>query len=232
MITPKTLLSTLGVAGCAILSACATAQKPNEASNLATPADAHKIVVVQAAERFEVPVSAYEEALTEATRSQIAAFGRGYTRGGHGALVLSAPSGGDNADAASRIAHAVRLHLAVSGVPFSAIAGSTYDASGMTNAPILLSYTRFDAQAPECAPLWRQDLSDVSLNKPWKSFGCTQQANLAAMIADPADLLGPRAEDPRDSARRANTLEAYRKGQQSHATRSNDERVTVSNAVE
>jgi pilus assembly protein CpaD len=189
-------------------------------------------MVVQAAERIEIPVSPYEESLSEPLRREITNFARGYVRSGHGSLVLSAPSGGANADAASRISHAVRIHLANAGVPFAAIAGSTYDAGEAADAPILLSFTRFDAQAPDCAPLWRQDLSDVSENKPWASYGCALQANLAAMIADPADLLGPREEDPRDAARRANTLEAYRKGAQSHAARSNDERVTVSNAVE
>ena len=90
---------------------------------------------------------------------------------------------------------------------------------------------RFEAQAPECAPLWEQDLAHQSNNQPWASFGCATQANLAAMISDPADLLGPRQEDPRDAARRARVLEAYRQGQQTHANRSDDERVQVSNVA-
>ena len=85
--------------------------------------------------------------------------------------------------------------------------------------------------ARRSAPLWSQDLAHSPDNQPWASFGCAQQANLAAMVSDPADLLGPRAEDPRDAARRARVLEAYRQGQQTHAERSGDERVQVSSAI-
>jgi pilus assembly protein CpaD len=93
-------------------------------------------------------------------------------------------------------------------------------------------FMRFAAQAPECAPLYTQDLAHNASNRPYQSFGCSAQANLAAMISDPRDLMEPRVEDPRDPARRAVVLEAYRKGQQTHAERSQDERVQVSKAVE
>jgi type IV pilus biogenesis protein CpaD/CtpE len=52
------------------------------------------------------------------------------------------------------------------------------------------------------------------------------------MVEDPADLLHPRAEDPRDSGRRDTVMEAYRAGDPTHAERSSDERVTISNAVQ
>jgi pilus assembly protein CpaD len=152
-------------------------------------------------------------------------------RQGHGAVILSGPTGSANAESASLIGKDVRMRLASAGVPFAAIASSTYDGSQKAAAPIILSFTRYNAEGPTCAPLWSQDLAHASDNQPWESFGCAQQANLAAMISDPADLLGPRAEDPRDAARRARVLEAYRQGQQTHAERSNDERVQVSDAI-
>jgi pilus assembly protein CpaD len=222
----------LSAALAAGLCACATQAPPPEESNLATRSDRHKIAVMQSGETLEVPVRAGETRLSEAARREIALFAREYVRGGHGALVISTPSGSGNADSAARLAHLARLEIAANGVPFAAIAGSTYDAASTPDAAIILSFTRFNAQAPECAPLWKQDLSDVSSNGPWDSFGCASQANLAAMIDDPADLVRPRDSEPRDAARRANVLEAYRKGDQTHAKRSSDERVTVSNAVE
>ena len=48
------------------------------------------------------------------------------------------------------------------------------------------------------------------------------------MVADPADFASPRASDPSSAARRSVILERYRQGQQTHANRSNEERVTVS----
>lgn len=218
-------------AGAALLmaSACATTAPPD--ANAPTTADRHKIDVTEASERLEIAVSAGDTALSMENASKIEAFAKLYARQGHGVLVMSAPTGSPNADAAAHVAQETRLRLASAGVPFAAMAASTYDGGEQGAAPIVLTFSRFDATAPDCEPLWSQDLAHQSDNQPWNSFGCSQQANLAAMISDPADLLGPRAEDPRDAARRARVLEAYRQGQQTHANRSNDERVQVSDAV-
>jgi len=219
--------------GVSALAACASVQPPPEGM-AATPtaADHHRIEVTQTAERMEIPVSANDVALSSASRAQLNAFAGGYLRFGHGALVLSTPSGGANAEAASVLANETRMALVSSGVSYAAVAGSTYDASGEANPPIIVSYARYEARAPDCAPLWEQDLAHQSNNQPWQSFGCATQANLAAMVEDPADLLRPRAEDPRDSGRRDTVMDAYRAGEQTHAERSGDERVAISNAVE
>lgn len=66
---------------------------------------------------------------------------------------------------------------------------------------------------------------------PWGSFGCAMQANLAAEVEDPSDLLEPRADAPRDSNRRGTVMQAYRAGQTTHAIRDADERSTVSNVA-
>jgi pilus assembly protein CpaD len=52
------------------------------------------------------------------------------------------------------------------------------------------------------------------------------------MVEDPADLLHPRDMAARDSGRRDTVMDAYREGEQTHAERSNDERITISNAVQ
>ena len=227
----KPLSASLAVSAVALLaSACVTKPAPINA-NLATLADQHKISVSTGAERLELPIAAGDTAISIDQASSIESFARLYVRQGHGALVMSTPAGGANADAAALISQDVRLRLASSGVPFAAIAGSTYAPPDPNAAPLVLSFTRFSAEAPTCEPLWSQDLAHNPDNQPWGSFGCAQQANLAAMISDPADLLGPRAEDPRDAARRARVLEAYRQGQQTHAERSQDERVQVSSAI-
>jgi pilus assembly protein CpaD len=219
-------------AGAAVLltSACMTKPAPQHAS-LATPADRHKIDVAEAAERLEVPVAAESTALPGEGVASIETFARMYARQGHGALVVSTPTGGANAEAAARMAQDVRLRLAGAGVPFAAMAMASYDGSGQAAAPIVLTFSHFEATAPTCEPLWSQNLAYSPDNQPWNSFGCSAQANLAAMISDPADLIGPRQEDPRDAARRARVLEAYRQGQQSHAVRTDDERVQVSNVA-
>jgi pilus assembly protein CpaD len=219
--------------GLSALGACASVPPP-PADMRATPtaADVHRIEVTQTSERLEVPVTPADMALSSASRSQLRAFANNYLRYGHGALVLATPSGAPNSDTASILANETRMSLVDAGVSYAAVAGSTYDASGRAEAPIIVSFARYEARAPECTPLWEQDLAHQSNNQPWESFGCATQANLAALVEDPADLLRPRDEDPRDSGRRDTVMDAYRAGETTHAARSSDERITISNAVQ
>jgi len=218
------------VLGLSALTACAGVPKP-EGPPVASSVDRHRIEVTEGAERMEIPVTTGDASLSPAARAGLNNFAGNYLRYGHGALVLSTPSGDANADAASVLANQARMSLVESGVSYAAVAGSTYDASGTPNAPIIVSFSRFEAQAPECAPLYEQDLAHQSNNQAWESFGCATQANLAAMVEDPRDLLHPRDMDPRDSGRRTTVMEAYRQGDVTHADRSSDERVAISNAV-
>ncbi len=221
------------VLGLSALGACASVPPPPEGMR-ATPtaADLHQIRVTQSAERVEIPVTSGDLTLAPQERAHLHAFANAYLRYGHGALVLSTPSGGANSDAASILANETRRALVDAGVSYAAVAGSSYDASGRADAPIIVSFSRYEAHAPDCAPLWEQDLARQSNNQPWESFGCATQANLAALVEDPADLLRPRAEDPRDAGRRDTVMDAYRAGEQTHAPRSSDERIAISNAVQ
>jgi pilus assembly protein CpaD len=54
---------------------------------------------------------------------------------------------------------------------------------------------------------------------------------MAAMIADPADLLGTRPLDQADPIRRGVILEKFRQGETTAATRTQQESGTVSQAV-
>ena len=221
----------LFILGMSALSACATVPTPTGAP-VAGAVDRHVIRVTEGAERLEIPVSTGAATLPANAEAQLSSFASGYLQYGHGALILSTPSGSANADAASVLANETRRALVDAGVSYAAVAGSTYDASGVANAPLVLSFVRFEAHAPECAPIWEQDLGHQNNNQAWASFGCATQANLAAMVEDPRDLATPRDMAARDSGSRDKVMDAYRAGQQTHATRSADERATVSNAVQ
>lgn len=230
MTSAKLLLS----AGAALsVTACMTVPPPNvDHTPSPTHADDHAIQVDETAQELEIPVETGVTALTPEARAQVTRFGGLYARVGHGPLTLSAPSGADNADAAARIANETRMRLAEAGVPYEAIIGSTYDASGEESTPIILSFTNYEATAPDCAPMWRQDMAHQQDNQAYESFGCAGQANLAALVEDPHDLIAPRDEDPRDAARRSDVLQAYRRGESTAVVRTQDERVAISNAVQ
>jgi pilus assembly protein CpaD len=224
---PLLLISVSALTACASVPDPVPGHAPNP-----TAADNHQIQVTQTSERMEVPVAAGDVALSAGARAQLRAFANNYLRYGHGALVLSTPSGAGNSDSASILANETRMSLVDAGVSYAAVAGSSYDASGEAASPIIVSFARYEAQAPECAPLWEQDLAHQSNNQPWESFGCATVSNIAAMLEDPADLLHPRDAEARDGGRRTTVMDAYRAGEQTHATRSADERVSISNAVQ
>jgi pilus assembly protein CpaD len=221
----KFLLSVGAAAG---LTACASI--PDQSFTTSpTTADLHAITVAETGNRLDISAPAGAHALGPDAVAQVESFASEYARIGHGPVVLSVPSGNANADSAARLAQEIRMRLSSNGVAYGAIAGSVYDASEAPNAPIVLSFTRYAATAPQCEPIWSQQLGPQSNNQSWDSFGCATQANLAAMIEDPHDLIEPREETARDSTRRGTVMEAYRAGTQTHATRSGDERITVSN---
>ena len=68
------------------------------------------------------------------------------------------------------------------------------------------------ATAGECGD-WPANIGgSVNSNIDYDNFGCATQANLAAVVANPADLLTPRASAPADQQRRAVVYENYRNG--------------------
>ena len=85
---------------------------------------------------------------------------------------------------------------------------ASYQASPQeASAPVRVSFAAMRAQTDKCGR-WPDDLLQTSENKHYANFGCSYQNNLAAQIANPADLLGPRKPiadrcgEPREGDRR------------------------------
>ena len=80
-----------------------------------------------------------------------------------------------------------------------------------------MNYTKLTAHAGPCG-LWPHDLGpdfdwNYNENRPYWNLGCATQRNLAAMVANPADLVQPRGEAPAYEARRSIALDKWRLGQ-------------------
>ncbi len=226
----KSRLPTL-VLGLSALGACASIPDPPPGNAIPTSGDRHQIAVEQTSQEYRLAAAPGDVSLAPTESGELSALANNYLRYGHGALVLSAPAGGANEASAQVLSDQARRFLVAAGISHAAIASSTYDATGTTEEPVVVSFSRFEARAPECAPLWEQDLGHQSNNQAWESFGCAMQANLAAMVEDPSDLLRPRDATPRDSGRRTTVFEAYREGQPTHATRSEQEHVVISDVA-
>jgi pilus assembly protein CpaD len=99
---------------------------------------------------------------------------------------------------------------------------SSYPDDYRQRHPIVV--TRKTASVPHECGQWPDDLgaSNISVtqeNAPHWNYGCATQANLAAMIDNPNDLLEPRRQTPANSVQRQRAVTAYSLGQSAETSR-------------
>ena len=83
-------------------------------------------------------------------------------------------------------------------------------------APVRLAYSTVTAQVKGCGQ-WPADLTESAQSRNYHNFGCASQNNLAQMVANPADLLGPRASGPIEPGRRTTVIGNYIRGESTRA---------------
>lgn len=173
----------------------------------------HPIVVTEAPETLDLPIGRNTRNLSGPIVGTISSFAVDSRQHGNGAVEILVPSGGANEAAVHSVTPQIRKALQRGGVSGSRISTRTYavqDASA--DAPIRLSYPRMQATAGECGA-WPANIGGgFGENFDYENLGCATQANLATMVANPSDLLTPRASTPADQSRRAVVIENYRKG--------------------
>lgn len=222
------IIATLAASGL-VLSGCASGPKYGHSDRMS-----YDIGVREQTEILELAIAPTTTQLSINDRTRIKQFVLAYKSGGHGPLVISMPSGGANGQAAVQAAAEARAIAYELGVNYERMAGAGYNATGAANAPLTLAFTSYEAIPPKCPSLSSVDLSDMSTNDPQPAFGCFMQANLAAMIADPADLLGGQPLDPEsaNNPRRSDVLTKYQAGQPTATERTDAESGAVSSVVQ
>jgi pilus assembly protein CpaD len=131
-------------------------------------------------------------------------------------VIVDVPVGARNARAAADALPEIHSILASSGLPPQSILVRGYHPPWDSLAPIRITYPKITAQAGPCG-LWPEDIGpsfnrDYFENQPPWDFGCATQRNLAAMVANPADLVQPRGETPADTMRRTTVMGKYQQG--------------------
>lgn len=188
----------------------------------------HPITVERETTSLNIDVARGQIAMSPSDRAQIEAFAQRYRAKGHGMLTIATPSGAPNSGAAASIVSDIRTTLIEAGIPKEAINYTPYQApSAQVNAPVLVSYAQYVAKAQPCGD-WSDSYSHMPSNTAPANFGCATQSNLAAMVADPADLLGQRPMDTADADRRSTVLEKYRKGEMTATKREDQDSGAVS----
>jgi pilus assembly protein CpaD len=172
----------------------------------------HPIQLAEVEQSVDIPVASGDRNLPIGTQDVVSGFFAEYRTSGAGVLRIAYPSGSANAAAAQGLRRKFRQLALQSGIASSRISESTYAAAGDDNvAPVHLSFRAIKAATSPCGQ-WPEDILHSPENKNWENFGCASQNNLAAQIANPTDLVSPRAMTPIDAKRRTTVIELYRSG--------------------
>lgn len=202
----------LAVAVATLLAGCADLNRDSVTVG-AVPDDyrtTHPIVIAEKNEKIDLPVGAGDRGMTRFQRDTLLGFLDGYDKSAAPALTIAIPSGSANEIAATAAGRDFAKLAIASGISRERIVMTTYQsASAEASAPIRVAYISVRAQTDKCGR-WPEDLLQTSENKHYADFGCSYQNNLAAQMANPADLIGPRKQTQIDAENRSNVIDTYR----------------------
>jgi pilus assembly protein CpaD len=163
----------------------------------------HPVVLADAPQRLDIFFVGQAGVLDVPQARQLEAFARDFLSSGQGPMQIALPSGAADRAGAERTLSAVRRTLLRLGVR-SGVSVTTYPVHNPAIAtPLHLSFLTLQARPTTRCGQWPDDLgSGATLatwdNRSYYNLGCANQQTLAAQVADPRDLVKPRALDPTD----------------------------------
>jgi pilus assembly protein CpaD len=206
----------LGVALTLFVAACAA--KPETLTSIPTDYRVrHAIALKEGKQTLALHVGPGRGGLSAVQRAEVLSFVQNWRRDATGGITIDRPTGGPNERAATDTLKEVLSIVVQSGVPKDGIGIRLYASNGSRIAPLRLNYPKLVADAGPCG-LWPDDLGPTYdrkhfENQEYWNFGCATQRNLAAMVAEPSDLVQPRSEAPVYRAKRVFGNEKWRKGE-------------------
>lgn len=232
ILKPTVTLLAAGI-GLAATSACSSMAPTNIPPSYlqGTALDRNAISVEKKTEFLEVAIHPEASEISLADKAAISGFVAAYRDHGHGPLVMSLPESSANPQLAVAAVAEARAIAYENGVQYEEIEGTHHGENSMVSEPMILAFQAYEAIAPDCPSLAEINVADISTNNESSTLGCAVRSNLAAMIADPADLLGARTLDKGDPIRRSVILEKFRQGEATGSTRTSQESGTVSQAI-
>ena len=205
--------SLIVASGALILTGCAGLPAEGQDPTPLNPASRFSLQVEPGIER--VALAVHDTGLSaNQTRALQDIAGRFHAEGAP-VLRIEAPSGDD--PVASEMASRIKGALEASGVSSYQVQVVTYVAPD-PRAPVLVGFDSVRAVVPRCGTSWT-NLTRTGSNAGYGNFGCAVNANLAAQIANPRDIVQPRAMTPVDAGRRAVVFDHYRQGAPTAAER-------------
>ncbi|MDB5601379.1 MAG: pilus assembly protein CpaD [Xanthobacteraceae bacterium] len=226
-------LSLAALAGCALLLGGCMNSRETTASVPGGYQQRHPISIKEGERNIELLVGTNRGGLNAGQRADVAAFAHAWRREATGGIIIEAPTGTNNARAASEMLPEIQSILMATGVPANVVRLRHYrPADPRQMATLRINYSKMVAETGPCGT-WPEDLgltydSNSIENREYHNLGCATQRNLAAMIDNPSDLVQPRGETPSYSARRTVMFDKYRKGESPGSTDANADKGKIS----
>ncbi len=186
------------------LGACAQGWK-GEVDDVYQPVsytERYPIDVVKGTVKVNVPTRSAR--LSAAQRDAVTRYAQQAYSSGARKITIRRPANNVNADV---IAGRITQIFAEQGVNGNLLQHRTY--VGRKGAPVSLAFVRKFARTKQCGN-WTKDFSENGDNRAYEDFGCSQQFNLAAQVANPQDFVTPRTSTPSDPMRRQRVIADYR----------------------
>lgn len=196
----------------------------------------HPIVLAEGARKLDVFLVG-SGLLGSRQRDDVRAFVAEYREHGQGPIAVQIPTGGRTDALAHRTFESIRAATAELGLPDGLLAVSSYVVADPAIASaIRLSFRRLQAKVASKCGLWPQDLGGSDPrhnygNEPYWNLGCATQANLAAQVADPIDLVRGRPETHGDTLRRVQDIQDLRAGKDPSTVYRQDDQNRINRSV-
>jgi pilus assembly protein CpaD len=216
MMDIKTLLRGLSLA--AVLMAGSCAAPSNGGNQISEDGEVnHPIVVEPSYQSIRLYYSPADAGISPADQARFDSFVADYQEHGNGSIAVSAPAGINSQAMIGFFAQRINDM----GVAKDHILVASHDAPD-GDMRVEINYVSYQAHTDQCGD-WSENLAYTADNLTPKNFGCAVQHNIAAQIADPRDLLGPRPMDDASASRRAVVMDNYVNGKVTAAAKGPDQ---------
>ena len=213
MLRLRPVLTVLAVLALGLGSAACNSTARIEDLEAADPLRRHAYTLEERDHGMRVAVGRQSSQLTPQMIANIHGFAGEAMRRGAAAVHMNVPSGAGDNLLIRQSAQKIRTALADGGVDPHRIVVRAQPAGNRDAVQYInLHYSAIRAVTPQCG-LWPTSINSTLQNTHYENFGCSAQANLAAMISEPSDLVIPRAAAPVDQNRRSAAIESYRRGE-------------------
>jgi pilus assembly protein CpaD len=210
------------VLGC-VLIAGSCSVGPQEPGGISQDGAAnHPIAVEPSYREIKVGFAGGIQGMAPEDAARFDVFLADYRAHGNGSIGISVPAGPPSRGAITYFGE----RAAASGIARDKILVSTHDTNN-GDFRVDVSYIAYTAHTDACGD-WSQDLAYTLDNTTPRNFGCAVQQNIAAMVADPRDLVQPRGLQPADANRAGTIIGNYEQGKITSAEKSGEQSAAVS----